>query len=151
MAPREDKPAVLGPYQGKLLRTALIRVPPEDWIDVTRGNKTEFRTRRVPYKRKFYPPQPAVLVRSSEALGWASKLMVLEGCWDEPLGAIGPESLRREGCADMAEFRRRWVAKAGRPFEPMRTVRVFRVRSFTDEDRAALADRLLEHLYGEWL
>ena len=92
----------------------------------------------VAYTRRRLPPHPEPV------------LMVLEAVWQERLMAITPESLAAEGCANFKEFRTRWIRRTKRLFEPLRLVWVFQVRPFEEGDRAMLADRLFERLYGSY-
>jgi hypothetical protein len=81
-----------------------------------------------------------------------ARLMVLERMWREPLGALSPESLAAEGCQTLAEFRRRWMLTNRKRFTPSRIVSVYVVRPWrAGLDEREMADRLLEHLYAEWV
>lgn len=82
---------------------------------------------------------------------YESKLMILEAHYREMVGAITPDSIAREGFPDMAHFRRYWMSRTKRRFRPLQEVSVFRVRPFTAGDREAMADALLDRLYGEHL
>lgn len=136
-------------------RTVTLKVPPAEWPAVSQGRKTEFRvpvgeqqyqfwrvdcpTAVVAFSRRRHPPQPKPI------------LMVLEAVKQEQLMAMTPESLAAEGCANFAEFRRKWIKRTKRRFEPLRLVWVFTVRPFDEADRAMLGDRLFMRLYGPYL
>lgn len=143
------------PWQQRRLSTVFLRVPSRDWPAVKHGYKSEFRSspgkNRVP--QLFGVPTPIPVVAYAIRAGrHDGQLMVLEELWQEPLGAISPESLRREGFESLAEFRSYWLEREHRRFAPTRQVFCYRVRAFDDErDRGELADRLLHHLYGEFL
>lgn len=51
----------------------------------------------------------------------------------------------------LAEFRRGWMKREKRGFPPLRMTTVYRVRPWTPEDRKSIAERLLGHLYGEFV
>jgi catechol 2,3-dioxygenase-like lactoylglutathione lyase family enzyme len=74
-----------------------------------------------------------------------------EGVWREPLGAVSPKSLEAEGFESFAHFRRAWCIREKRLFRPLHMTTVFRVRRWDSEDERAMADALLERLYGEFL
>ena len=77
--------------------------------------------------------------------------MVLEAVWREPLGVISPESLAAEGFESFAHYRRYWCIREKRLFRPLHKTTVFRVRRWDSEDDRAMADVLLQRLYGEFL
>lgn len=145
-----------------MTRTLFIRVPSDDWAAVSRGYKTEFRgeigTQSTPFCAET--PSPAVLYRirrRGKRAGvdlvneYDRALMVLEAVWQEPLGAISPESLAREGFSSMADFRRYYVERTRRLFQPTRQVFVYRVRPWEYDDRIEMGMHLLDRLYGEFL
>lgn len=140
------------PWRQRRARTIFLRVPYADWGLVKSGRKTEFRSspRACPQLWDVEPPLPVVAYAIFRNGGYKHSLMVLEETWREPLGAVTEESLAREGHSDIAHFRRYWMARESRAFEPMRTVSVFRVRLWRPEDNRDMADRLLERLYGEF-
>lgn len=142
------------PYTQRRLSTVFLRVPVRDWPAVKRGYKTEFRAgvgkNAVPQLWGVPTPIPVVAyaIRNGRH---DCKLMVLERAWQEPLGAISPESLAREGFETLAEFRRYWMERERKRFTPTRQVFCYRVRAFDDEDRFRLAGVIFEHLYGDFL
>lgn len=78
--------------------------------------------------------------------------MVLERTWQEPLGAISPESLAAEGFPDYAHFRRYWMRRTRKHFKPTRMVVAFRVRAWHGQADAILfGSEILTRLYGEFL
>lgn len=135
-------------HRGKL-GTLLLHPHPSEWLPLKYGRKTEFRT-LVNFPEKVLTPTPCVLWRRV-----ASRIetapFVLEEAFREPLGAISAESLAREGCADMADFRDRWVASRLTYFDATRQVCVWRVRVWAEGDAEAMGARLLERLYGPYL
>jgi hypothetical protein len=80
-----------------------------------------------------------------------SCMMVLEGKWLEPLGAISDESLTREGFDTIAEFRRYWMERTKRRFTPTRMVTAYRVRPWEGGDAEVFGPKLLDLLYGEFM
>lgn len=141
------------PYTQRQASTIFLRVPSIDWIPVTHGTKTEFRAspNAVTQVLGLEPPTPVVAYRtSSQPDERDRKLMVMTATWQEPLGAIGPESLEREGHPDFAHFRRYWMGRTRRRFRPLQKVRVFQVRPFTEDDWSESADRLMQRLYGDF-
>lgn len=141
------------PWTQHKASTIFLRVPVADWVHVSRGLKTEFRASAGACSAMWNlePPAPVVAYRASHTLGYDSKLMVLEEKWQEPLGAISEESLKREGFETLGEFRKYWCARERRKFAPMRLVTCYRVHGFTFQDELDMGKRLLERLYGEFL
>lgn len=141
------------PWKQRQARTIFLRVPYAEWGLVTNGRKTEFRSspRACPQLWDVEPPLPVVAYAIFRNGGYKHELMVLEETWREPLGSITAESLARERQPDIAHFRRYWMKRERRAFEPMREVSVFRVRPFVFQDEQNMARRLLERLYGEFL
>jgi hypothetical protein len=142
------------PYTQRRASTTFLRVPVRDWPAVRSGYKTEFRAgvgrSAVPQLWGVDPPLPVVAyaIRNGRH---ESLLMVLERLWMEPLGAISADSLRREGCETLADFRRYWMARERKRFTPTRKVFVYRVRLFTPQDEDWPGARIFEHLYGEFM
>lgn len=140
------------PWTQRRAATTFLRVPISDWPKVRRGYKTEFRATGKDRASQLWhvtPPCPVVaycIVRGQHQ----SELMVLEEIWQEPLGAISPESLQREGFESLAEFRQYWMAREHRRFRPTRKAFCYRVRPWIDADREFFAGRFFEHLYGEF-
>lgn len=144
------------PYRQVRTSTIFLRVPVADWPLVKRGLKTEFRAgtgpnKTQPWAIKMPTPVVAYAVRPRDGEHDA-KLMVLEEAWLEPLGAISPESLEREGFKSLAEFRRYWFERERKRFQPTRNVLVYRVRPWDDRtDARHFADLILGRLYGDFL
>lgn len=140
------------PFKQAKASTVFLRIPSVDWIAITHGLKSEFRASpsAVTQALNLDPPTAVVAYRKHPQYGYASKLMVLEETWQEPLAAITEESLKREGFPDLAHFRRYWIERERRRFAPTRKVRVFRVRPWQETDRALFADRLFARLYGSF-
>lgn len=141
------------PYEQRRASTVFVRVPTSDWVEVKSGHKTEFRGSpgAVSSLNWVETPTPVVAYRYSRAHGYDAALMVLEERWQEPLGAITPESLAREGHESFAHFRRYWIRREGKRFRPTREVVVYRIRRWAPEDARLFADRLLARLYGDFL
>jgi hypothetical protein len=142
------------PFTQRRVSTTFLRVPIRDWPAVKRGYKTEFRAsvgkNNVPRLFSIQTPIPVVAYAIRNGRHDA-KLMVLEELWQEPLGAISPESLEREGFASLAEFRTYWMAREHRRFAPTRQVFAYRNRRWEAWDADDLAGRIFDHLYGEFL
>lgn len=121
---------------------------------VKRGLKTEYRKRIKGGKALFLLPTPMPVILSPNQ-GHDFVLAVLEETWREPLGAIGPESLQREGFTSFPEFRRYWVLQ--REFGKRRFISedmavVYRIRICrTDEEVTDAARVLLARLYGPFV
>jgi hypothetical protein len=136
------------------MSTLFLRVPVSEWTQVKRGNKREFRSSPGAQSQLLNaePPMPIVAYSVDRQGRHDARLMVLERMWREPLGALSPESLAAEGCQTLAEFRRRWMLTNRKRFTPSRIVSVYVVRPWrAGLDEREMADRLLEHLYAEWV
>lgn len=130
-----------------------LRIPNVDWPGVSQGRKTELREYMVRgslIARTLNVPTPVVgyVLRPG---GDRFKMLVVEEVSVEPVGAISPESLEREGFKSRAEFRSYWRKRYRRAFQPEGMVQVYRLRPFEPADRAVLAERLFDHLYGEYV
>lgn len=80
--------------------------------------------------------------------------MLLEDVRQEVLGAISPESLAREGFTGSTafeEFRRYWMARDRKLFQPTRKVFVYQLRPIRPDDIEEQGERLVSHLYGDFL
>lgn len=133
--------------------TVFLRVPALDWADVVAGAKTELRTqgRYALMAGRVQAPEVVVgyLVRRYDER--REQLLIVEDAWQEPLGAISPESLAAEGYASVGEFRSYWRKRFPGGWKPLSQVQVCKLRPFTPEDREAMAERLLQRIYGRWL
>lgn len=140
------------PFTQRRVSTAFLRVPSGDWAAVRRGFKSEFRAtgRGYPSFSSLEVPTPVVAYMTRTGHDHEGQLMVLERWWREPLGAISPESLQREGFESMAHFRRYWMGRTHKRFSPLTMVHVYRVRPFTIHDREPLAMALFDRLYAGW-
>lgn len=142
------------PYTQRRLSTVFLRVPSRDWPAVKRGIKTEFRAGagKGAVPQLFGVPTPIPVVAYAIRQGrHDARLMMLEQLWQEPLGAIGSESLQREGFKSLAEFRSYWMERERKRFTPTRNVFCYRVRPWHAGDVDHAGDRLLRHLYGDFL
>jgi hypothetical protein len=142
------------PWTQRHTATTFLRVPYRDWPAVKRGYKTEFRAsagkNAVPQLFSIATPTP-VVAYSVHNGRHSGQLMMLEALWQEPLGAISPESLEREGFANLNEFRKYWMEREHKRFTPTRQVFAYRVRQWAPWDASNAGERLFEHLYGEWI
>lgn len=143
------------PYRKRQLSTLFLRVPAIDWPMVKRGYKTEFRASSGPDKSQFWNvglPAPVVAYTLDSRGEYDCQLMVLERCWLEPLGAISAESLTREGFTSLAEYRRYWMRREHKRFQPTRQTLVYRVRPWGGtDDEESFAALLLGRLYGDFI
>jgi hypothetical protein len=127
-----------------------VQIFPDDWVAIRRGQKTEYRT---PYLLTYLtPPQLAVGYRTLPGGQDAdTMLLLIESAWREPVGAVSPESLEREGFPNLDHFRRYWMRRTGERFKPLSDVQVMRVRPFEDGDVPTIGLQLIRNLYGPWL
>lgn len=143
------------PYAQHRLSTVFLRVPLLDWPAVKRGRKTEFRASSGPTKTQPWAvktPSPVVAYAVGRRGEHDCKLMVLERAWLEPLGAITPESLAAEGFASLAEYRRYWVQREHKRFQPTRQTIAYRIRDWRGAaDEELFARLLLGRLYGGFI
>lgn len=142
------------PYRHRIASTLFLRVPHTEWRSVTSGRKTEFRASpgKASQLDRAETPTPVVAYKSHPRRGHEASLMVLEETWQEPLGAIQPESLEREGQPDLAHFRRYWMNRTRRAFTPTRMVIVYRVRPWGGpEDQYKFAMTIFGRLYGAFV
>jgi hypothetical protein len=142
------------PFTQHRISTTFLRVPVRDWPAVKRGIKTEFRAgsgkNAVP--QLWGAPTPIPVVAYAIRNGRHDcALMVLEALWQEPLGAISPESLVREGFETLSEFRQYWMEREHKRFTPTRHIFAYRVRPWTTSDEEWAAHKLLQHLYADFL
>jgi hypothetical protein len=135
------------------LKTIFLRVPYSEWGLVRDGKKTEFRgsLQQCSQLWNAVPPLPVVAYAIFPTRGHRTSLMVLEKTWREPLEAITPQSLAREGQPDFAHFRRYWMAREHQTFKARKKVWVYRIRPWEPGDIEEQGQRLLERLYGEFL
>lgn len=141
------------PWRQFEVRTTFLQVPSGDWASVKQGRKTEFRATgaRMTQLWNVVCPTPVFGYTMRRNVSPEGALLVLEATWREPVGAISPESLEREGFPDVAHFRRYWMNRYKSRFAPMQEVQVYRVRPFAPEDEEKMGLQLLRKLYGEHL
>jgi hypothetical protein len=141
------------PFDQRQASTTFVRVPSDDWHAVTGGYKREIRSRQSSLTaiQGLSPPLPCVGWRLHPHHGYEATLLVLEGVWREPLGAISEESLAAEGYATFAQFRRAWTIREHRRFPLLAQTTVYRVRPWTPDDAPEMGELLLRRLYGEFL
>jgi len=141
------------PYNQHQASTIFLRVPIQDWNEVKLGYKTEFKGQpgMVSGLAFVEPPTPVVAYSYSRTHGYDRALMVLEDRYQVELLGATPEALAREGHQNVAHYRRYMVRREGKRFNPLLMVTAYMLRPWRAEDRAPLADRLLEHLYGDFL
>lgn len=141
------------PWDQHQIATHFLRVPVDDWPAVRGGFKTEFRGQpgNLSGLKWVEPPTPVVAYAYSRSRGYDAALMVLEERYQEPLLAITPEALAREGFPDIAHFRSYMVRREGKRFNPNAEVTAYRVRPWAEGDSRTFADRMLSRLYGAFL
>jgi hypothetical protein len=137
------------PFPAYGSRTRFLPVFEEDWLAVTRGSKTEYR---LPFfLTHLMCPSLAVAWRRRPQGDPDRALVVIEEAWREPVGAISPESLAREGFPALDHFRRYWMRRSGERFKPLSEVQVVRIRPFEPDDAATTGLQLVRNLYGPYL
>lgn len=140
------------PYTQRQARTVFVRVPALDWPMVKRGYKTEFRGSIGKQSALFATPTPSPCVAYSIIRGSHDcRLMLLESISREPLGVIGPESLEREGFTSLAEYRRYWMRREGKKFQPTKEVFVYQLRPLHADEHSEMGAILFNRLYGEFV
>lgn len=126
-----------------------VGIPRGDWGPVRQGVQTEFR------KRANYAPRdvPRPIVGYTTIAGHKHhQMFVLTESWKEPLGAISEESLRRNNCESMREFRRQWPQRNRyRGFPPNLIVVVYRLRLWQPGDERDFSESIFHDLYGPFL
>lgn len=139
-------------------RNTRVHIPRVDFNDVRVGAKTEFRN----YGKRMYDhvefPAPAIgycakpwWVPEHRVENIDTVLLTLEESWCEPLGAITPESLEREGFATISDFRRYITERyPNGGYRPMASVIVYRVHPITPEDVEAFSKRMWTKMYGQF-
>lgn len=133
--------------------TRFLRVPPIDWPDVITGRKTQIRHRSYLASRFEMSQMPCPVVgyaRESKRELRHVGMLVVEAFRAEPILAISPADLRREGFDDLSEYRRYWRAHRN-GFRPMDEVYVYDVRPMGEDEVADFAGSIFRHLYGPWL
>lgn len=152
MPPRDPRP-----LKQRQAKTLFLRVPARDWSNVSGGRVREFRAAIGNVPQLWNVPLPTLVVayRKRKATGdYDYRLMTLEGVRQEELRSITEEGLALAGYtgADArARFRREWMIREKRRFEPRRKVMVFTVRPVEEGDLERTGAALVERLYGEYL
>jgi hypothetical protein len=124
---------------------------------VSTGRISEFRAAAGNASQLWAVPLPtfAVVYRPRRGSGeWDYRVMTLEDVRREALGTVTNEGLARagyEGENAFARFRRDWVIREKKPFEPLRTVFVYQVRPIADDDLVRVGLSLVTHLYGRYI
>lgn len=137
--------------------TVYLRVPSQAWPLVSTGRVTEFRAAVGNAPQLWHVPLPTLAVAYRRRLSVAEydyRLLLLEAVRREALGAITPEGLTAAGYAGdnaFPRFRRDWMLREKRRFEPLRTVFVYTVRPVHEGDLEAVGRSLVNHLYGDHL
>lgn len=130
-------------------RTRFLPIFSDDWLAVTRGSKGEYR---LPFFLTHLTCPVLVVAWRRRPHGEPdTALVVIEQAWREPVGAISPESLEREGFPKIEFFRRYWMRRTGKRFAPLDEVQVLRVHPFEPRDAPTLGLQLLRNLYGPYL
>lgn len=118
---------------------------------VKRGYKREFRGSIGRQSALFRTPTPSPCVAYTVVRGnHDARLMLLEEVRREVLGAITAESIAAEGFHSFEEYRRYWIKREGRKFQPTREVFVYVLRPWEDGDQEAMGQVLFNRLYGEF-
>lgn len=152
MPPRLDRP-----LRQRSTKTVFLRVPTQDWSAVSTGRQREFRAAIGNVPQLWSVPLPTLVVayrKRRATKDYEYRLMTLEAIRQEALGAITDEGLALAGYTGKdarSRFRREWMLREKRRFEPMRRVFVFTVRPVIDDDITMTGKALVEHLYGEFL
>lgn len=143
------------PRPASYVRNFPVYVDPVDWADVTSGRKSELRkygqSKPLPGRERKFPA--ACVFYTERSVGEIqTALGVVEDQWNEPLGAISPESLAREGFPDdLPGFRRYFAARYPRGgFRPLAGVVVQVIRPMNDDDATRTMLETWEHLYGRY-
>lgn len=137
------------------VRNFPVYIDPVDWADVIAGRKRELRkygqSKPLPGHERIFPAA-CVFYSERQAGGIVTALGVVEEQWNEPLGAISPESLEREGFPDdLPGFRRYFSARYPRGgFRPLAGVVVQVVRTMNDDDATRTMLEMWEKLYGRY-
>lgn len=151
------RPVEPRPLKGHQAKTLFLRVPTWSWALVSTGRISEFRAAAGNAPQFWGVPLPtlAVAYRPRLKVGeYDYRLMFLEDVRREALGTITDDGLARagyEGEDAFARFRRDWMIREKKRFEPLRTVFVYRVRPVAEADLAVVGLSLVGHLYGEYL
>lgn len=136
-----------------------LRVPAVDWAKVVLGEKRMFRAYSASKRDRSLSvvppstecPRPCLFFTQHGSGRWEASPGVLLSHRQEPLGAITPEDLVREGFEFLPAFR--WYWKKRYPklgWRPRDMVSVLEVRPWEHGDRMEFAERLLVELFGEW-
>jgi hypothetical protein len=135
-----------------------VRVSNGEWPRVISGAATEFRAAAtVPARARQPLPTPAIIFRRRrEGAADEERLVLLREKRVEALGAITPEGLAAAGFPGerdvaFAQFRRDWILRERKRFDPLREVVVYTVEPFKPEHVAESGASLIRHLYGAWL
>ena len=141
------------PFAQHRLSTTFVRVHADDWPAVKNGIKREFRGGRGASSRTFNVecPTPVVAYCIRAPNDYEARVMVLTNTWQEPLGAISDQSLAAEGFDTLAAFRRYWMLRERKRFQPTRMVFVYQVRPWEPDDLTELGVKLIDRLYGDFL
>lgn len=139
--------------------TLSIRVPSDDWPQIANGRATEFRLGMANFEPLSQLPAPMLAVlyrraRSGDAID--KRLMTFVGVRREKLGAITNDGLRALGYEGpqsemFKHFRRDWMLRARRRFEPLLPVVVVTVRAFSEGDIGEAGAGLIRWLYQDAL
>lgn len=150
--------AVAKRFSQRRASTIFLRVPSADWQAVSRGRIREFRASPGNVPQLWGVPLPTLVVayrQRRRVEEFDHRLMLLEAVRTEALGAITEEGLAAAGYTGekaRPRFRREWMIRHKRRFEPLRRVMVFTVRQIKwEQDIEAASTSLVAHLYGDFL
>jgi hypothetical protein len=144
--------------RARTITMVTLRVSAGEWPRIVSGAATEFRAAATMPARQDQPlPSPAVIyTRRREGSPDEERLVLLTRKRVEALGAITPEGLAAAGFhgerdVAFAQFRRDWILRERKRFDPLREVVVYTVRPFSMDDLPTTGAALIRHLYGAWL
>lgn len=139
-------------------RNTRLHVPRVDWTEIRVGQKREFRNYGSRIFNGLEFPTPAIGYCAKPWWTPADRtdnidtcLLTVEESWVEPLGAISPASLEREGFATISDFRRYFAERypAG-GFRPLAKVVVYVVHPTTAEEAEEFGRDLWRKMYGQF-
>lgn len=164
--PRADaarrRPPKLKDRLSRKVSSLPLPVPRHDWERVLVGSKLMFRcysgswrdrhARLVPDGEEL--PRPVIIYSyaSHHPKRYDSRIAVLTGYRQEPLGAISVEDIHAEGFGTIKEFRRYWQFRYPKwGWRPGDMISVVELRPWERGDEEEQGAWLLRQLFEEWL
>jgi hypothetical protein len=142
----------------RTVTTLTVRVAHGEWERIISGRATEFRASASALAKQTVPlPSPMVIFhRRREGAPNEERLVLLVNKRVELLGAISEEGLVAAGFPGdrdqaFARFRRDWMLRERKRFDPLREVVAYTVEPFIEEYVPLAGEALIRHLYGPWL